>query len=320
MGIVTNGLIAYWNAQQGISGTTWNNIAPANESKFPLTLANTTVESDRVLFKGLTSSRAVTSENVAGVTSHTVEMFISADALYEFASGVPFYAITTMSNRGGFILNTTKDVNRLEYSDTSTASTFAITPNNSIVKGSIIQIFAIVDALDISVSLGVNGTILTRTTTTYSNLPKLVGLITLGVRKYNTSYFDPFKGYIYSTKIYNRVLTPQEITQNYNNGIAIGLANKPIANIISVNKSKISKMSGMDKSIITFNFDKDVQAYKVMVGGVDYNTGLLADSGGAKTANTNIVAEIDHTELSIEGLNRVTIYGQGMDGTWSTKD
>uniref|UniRef100_A0AB39C702 ConcanavalinA-like lectin/glucanase n=1 Tax=Bacillus phage KoopaTroopa TaxID=3234046 RepID=A0AB39C702_9CAUD len=320
MGIVTNGLIAYWNAQQGISGTTWSNIAPANESKFPLTLANTTVESDRVLFKGLTSSRAVTSENVAGVTSHTVEMFISADALYEFASGVPFYAITTMSNRGGFILNTTKDVNRLEYSDTSTASTFAITPNNSIVKGSIIQIFAIVDALDISVSLGVNGTILTRTTTTYSNLPKLVGLITLGVRKYNTSYFDPFKGYIYSTKIYNRVLTPQEITQNYNNGIAIGLANKPIANIISVNKSKISKMSGMDKSIITFNFDKDVQAYKVMVGGVDYNTGLLADSGGAKTANTNIVAEIDHTELSIEGLNRVTIYGQGMDGTWSTQN
>jgi len=319
MGIVTNGLIAYWNAQQGISGTTWNNIAPANEGKFALTLANTTVESDRVLFKGLTTSRALSSENVAGITSHTVEMFISADALYEFAGGVPFYAITTMSNRGGFILNTTKDINRLEYSDTS-GSTFAITPNNSIVKGSIVQIIAIVDALDLSVTLGVNGSILTRTTTTFSSLPKLVGLITLGVRKYNTSYFDPFKGYIYSTKIYNRVLTPEEITQNYNNGINVGLVSKPTANIISVSKPKISRISGQDRTYITFKFDKDVQAYKVMVGGVDYNTGLLADSGGAKTANTEIVAEIDYSELSIEGSNRITIYGQSTDGTWSTKD
>jgi len=320
MGVVTNGLIAYWNAQQGISGTTWSNIAPSNETKYALTLANTTIEADRVLFKGLTTSRALSSENITGVTSHTIEMFINADALYEFAYGVPFYAITTMSNRGGFILNTSKDVNRLEYSDTSTASTFAITPNNSIVKGSIIQIFAIVDALDLSVSLGVNGSILTRTTTTFSNLPKLVGLITLGVRKYNTSYFDPFKGYIYSTKIYNRVLTPEEITQNYNNGINIGLVNKPIANIISVSKPKISRISGQDRTYITFKFDKDVQAYKVMVGGSDYQTGFLADSGGAKSANTDIVAEIDYSELSIEGSNRVTIYGQGLDGTWSTKE
>ena len=317
MGVVTNGLIAYWNAKQGISGTTWSNIAPGNEAKYALTLANTTTEVDRVLFKGLTTSRALASENITGLTSHTIEMFINADALFENTAGTPFYAISTMSNRGGFNLNTTNGINKLEYTDASGAAIFATTPNNSIIKGSLIQIFVLVDALDVSASLGVNGSILTRTTTTFSNLPKLVGLVTLGVRKYNTSYFDPFKGYIYSAKIYNRVLTPEEITQNYNNGISVGLANKPIPNIISLSKPSISKISGMDKSIITFNFDKDIKAYKVMIGGVDYSTGFLADSGGAKTAGTNITGEIDWTELPGEGQARINIYGQGMDDIWS---
>lgn len=317
MGVVTNGLIAYWNAKQGISGTTWSNIAPGNETKYALTLANTTTEADRVLFKGLTTSRALASENISGVTSHTVEMFINADALFESTTGTPFYAISTMSNRGGFSLNTTSGINKLEYTDAPGAAIIATTPNSSITKGSLIQIFALVNQDDISISLGVNGSVLTRTTTSFSSLPKLVGLVTLGVRKYNTSYFDAFKGYIYSVKLYNRVLTTQEITQNYNNGIEIGLVSKPIPNIISLSKPKISKIAGMDKSIITFNFDKDVQAYKVMVGGVDYSTGFLADSGGAKTAGTNITGEIDWTELPGEGQARINVYGQSTDGIWS---
>ena len=70
---------------------------------------------------------------------------------------------------------------------------------------------------------------------------------------------------------------------------------------------------------MTFQFDKGVIAWKALVGGVDHNTGFLADSGNSVTASTNITAEIDHTELQQEGENVVNIYGQGADGSWTVK-
>jgi hypothetical protein len=116
---------------------------------------------------------------------------------------------------------------------------------------------------------------------------------------------------------------------------------EPIVTVVNVDKLKISANDGVNKSIVTFNFDIPVQAYTVNDLGVSYNTGTVADSKSfyvsdlqnqlvssveTKTVkeirqidgNVNIQAEIDHSELSQEGNNRINIYGQSLDGTWSS--
>jgi lysozyme len=119
---------------------------------------------------------------------------------------------------------------------------------------------------------------------------------------------------------------------------ASGIA--PKVTIVSVSKLKISDEPEFDRANITFKFDIDTKLFTVNVNGVDYDTGLVAHSGGGKSvsnlssmlvsdlatqtvqqisiivAGVEIVAEVDYSELS-NGDNRINIYGQATDGTWS---
>lgn len=83
----------------------------------------------------------------------------------------------------------------------------------------------------------------------------------------------------------------------------------PSVNIVSVDKYKISAVSGANLSHIVFTFDRDVTQWECRVGGTGQGTGFLADSGGAVTVGNQITATIDRTELSSEGQNKVNIYG-----------
>lgn len=92
----------------------------------------------------------------------------------------------------------------------------------------------------------------------------------------------------------------------------------PIVTITGISKNRISDEASMNLSTVTFTFDQDVQSYRVMVDGVSHDTGVLAhEFTGTVLANTEVTAEIDHTELSSEGFNRVNIYGQNLDGIWT---
>jgi hypothetical protein len=85
---------------------------------------------------------------------------------------------------------------------------------------------------------------------------------------------------------------------------------------ISMSKNKISRETSQDRTYIKFSFDKDVTEWCVRSNGTSYNTGLLADSGGAVTAGQEITAEIDYSELYQEGQNRINIYGN-VNGVWT---
>lgn len=91
----------------------------------------------------------------------------------------------------------------------------------------------------------------------------------------------------------------------------------PICTIVSLSKSKISDESGMNQSLLTFKFDQAVTEWRVRTIGVDPDTGILADSGGAVAANTEIIARIEWNELYQEGSNRINIYGRNADGQWT---
>jgi hypothetical protein len=79
----------------------------------------------------------------------------------------------------------------------------------------------------------------------------------------------------------------------------------------------LSDETNMDRATITFKFDQDVTEWRVRTVGTDPETGILADSGGAVSAGTEITAEVDWTELYGEGQNRVNIYGKNASGQWT---
>lgn len=91
----------------------------------------------------------------------------------------------------------------------------------------------------------------------------------------------------------------------------------PIVSILSVSNYTISDELGANQSIIIITFDKDVTQYVAMLNGVDHTTGTLIHSGGALTAGIQGQVIIDWNELTTEGQNRINIYGQGADGSWT---
>jgi hypothetical protein len=111
---------------------------------------------------------------------------------------------------------------------------------------------------------------------------------------------------------------------------------KPNVTIVRISRNKISDEQGIDRSNITFMFDMDVYEYTVRCTGTSPFTGILADLGtksvstqakmtvlemasqtvknvSSFSANTEITAIVDYTELYGEGGNRINIYGLSRD-------
>lgn len=320
MAVVTDKLTHYWHYQSKCSQMGWENIAPIATSGVPIgVMNNITFDNGVPSFNGTNSSVDITGFSLAnqlseftidciisrgagqtGQLTHMTQWYGTSERLTMYTSGA-FVAgresVGMYYERGGSGVLTSPETT-LGTNILHIVFTFTVTVKKMYVNGQLV-------ATDLRTTLPF-------TRTNYN--------LYLGCNYYNGKNTF-FNGKIYACRGYTKALTDVEILQNYNNALDIGLGSSaPIATVISSTRTKISKQTGAEKSLVTFKFDKDVQAYKVMVGGSDYQTGILADSGGAVTANTEIVAEIDHTELTIEGLNRVTIYGQGINGTWSTKD
>lgn len=111
-----------------------------------------------------------------------------------------------------------------------------------------------------------------------------------------------------------------DVAGNKSNGTSLTVVTDPIdialpqVEIINVSTYKIGRAEGANISLVRFIFDVDITAWTVNVMGVSYDSGYVADSGGAVTAGTEIVAEIDWTELYQEGENRINIYGKNANG------
>ncbi|UGO48014.1 concanavalin A-like lectin/glucanase [Bacillus phage vB_BanS_MrDarsey] len=318
MAIVTDGLKYYWHYQSKCSASGWENIAPSG-AVLTGVMNNITFANGIPTFNGTSSTADFTGFTLASPTSaFTIDCIIQrvAGDAGQLTHMTQWYGTTervTMSTNGAFQAG--RESLSMYYERGGGAS--LTSPETTLGTNVLHIVFTFTTAVK---KMYLNGQLVA--TDTRSTLPfsRTNYNLYLGCNYYNGKNTF-FKGNIYACRGYTKALTDAEILQNYNNALDIGMGSSaPIASVVSSSRTKISRQTGAEKTLVTFKFDKDVQAYKVMVGGSDYQTGLLADSGGAKTANTNIVAEIDHTELGTEGLHRITIYGQGTDGTWSTKD
>jgi hypothetical protein len=94
----------------------------------------------------------------------------------------------------------------------------------------------------------------------------------------------------------------------------------PIVNIINTDRLKISDEPGMDRMNVTFRFvNYPVENWTVNLNGTSFDTGIVIQSGLSSNGDQNITVEVDYTELSTEGLNRINIYGRSasFDKSWS---
>lgn len=319
MPIVTDGLIGYWHYQQGVIGSTWENIAPATKGQYNGIINGAVVQSNGMYFDGIDDYIYIDSLNPLS-DSITLDIIFSVDNnrgqmglvtgfkdgnnqfSAEIRSFIPKDSIFYNFTNGTYVNTTTNDV--YNY-NTIYKSSYTYNKTVGMYK-------TYID--------GVLKTTTNASTPGFNNDYK----ISIGSGYYNSPQLY-FSGKIISVKVYNKALTELEVTQNYNTGIEIGLdgggeppiQNPPVPTITHQSRSRLSRVTSIDRSIVKFTFDQDVAEWRVRTMGTDHETGILADSGGAVNSGTEISAEVDYAELYQEGQNRVNIYGKNASGDWT---
>lgn len=309
MAIVTSGLFAYYHFSS-FTGSVWNNIAPNAATGLSSTVVGATTQADGIYFDGVDDKVTVTGLD-STPTSFTIEMYYNP-TLASLSRSLHFYKdatngmqVTNYTSGGniGFDIKVNSSTTTL-YSGGHTANTWmhdVITYDSSVNK----------------VAAYLNGT-QKLVPTTPSLVPKLANTLYIGCLGGSSSFY---KGKIALVRVYNRALSSTEVSQNYSEGyMNAGLTSTtpPTVTIVSIDRIAISDEVGANKANVTFKFDKDITEYTVRVGGNSYSTGINAQSAvGDVVANTEIVAEVDYTEMLQLGENRVNIYGKGVDGQWT---
>ena len=134
--------------------------------------------------------------------------------------------------------------------------------------------------------------------------------ISLPLYEHNTLFAVIFNDYRESSLLQILNMSLSSIVEDDSNSY-------PIVTKLEASKLKISDEAGMNQSIITVRFDKDVTEYVARLNGSDYSTGTLVHQGLGVLANTDATVIIDWNELTREGENRINIYGKGIDGSWT---
>jgi len=112
--------------------------------------------------------------------------------------------------------------------------------------------------------------------------------------------------------------------------------------ILSVNRYRLSYMSGFDSALVTFESDSDLTAWRIMKDGSSYDTGTLLEeltkdwsnlsdetwnAQSTKSwnellkldAGTDVTAQIDASELDL-GSNIINVYARDTSGNWSLRE
>lgn len=309
--IVTDGLVGYWNSKQGVNGSVWENIAPPTVGTLNGTIVGATLNDNGLYFDGIDD--VITFNESLGLTNiYSIEAWIKPDA-------VP-------SNLGSIVLSESATTGRFSYTKSASKFTFYtranISSNNAYPPDNLIHVAIVYNKDKFNLKMYVNGVLDSDSTDTraHSTDPYNLNDWRIGGRVSSSTY--NFKGYIACVRFYNKLLSNEEIAQNYSVNTEVGLTVTtpnayPVVSYLSTSKTKISDEVGINQSIITVQFDKDVTEYVAILNGTDYSTGVIVHQGGAVSANTDAQVIIDWNELSSEGTNRINIYGKGLDGQWT---
>lgn len=219
-GIVTNGLVGYWNSKRGVNGNTWENIAPATAGQYNAVINGTTVTADGMVFDATTDHVQIpipTELKVA--TNATFEMRLFSDA--GFNEG---YA--DIVNQEGrellwigrylFVLSGIFDANK--FADHHTVNV------SNTVRVSYLTITA--DVTNNRITAYVHDPV--RNDTDTGSYATSVGTMADGNFIWLSRTQTPFSGIIDGIRMYNRVLTQEEIIQNRTVGAELGIPDTPI--------------------------------------------------------------------------------------------
>lgn len=306
MPIITDGLLNYFNFNQGVTETVWENIAPSTIGSYNGTITGGVLQSNGVYFSG-TASKTVKFPYAPALDEKNISFtlnfgFIPLETnLSHFLMGASYASIAV--NRIGlelFRVSNNAIVNHI------------MNFGQNLVIGTEYDLCITYDVNTLSLKGYLNGVLFSTITTVeamYIGYWNTNNFFTMGNNNYIVT--------IQHVKYYIKALSQEEVTTNYLNGTNIGLGSSnafPIVSIINTSKTTISGEAEMNQSIITIQFSTDVTQYVARVNGVDQNTGMLIHSGGAVSANTDAQIIVDWNELLSEGLNRINIYGQNADG------
>lgn len=94
---------------------------------------------------------------------------------------------------------------------------------------------------------------------------------------------------------------------------------KPIVNVISATRIKLSNQPNMNDSTIVFKFgfSQDIQEWRAVLLGSSYDTGTIIDSGGFVEKGSEVTTQVNYSQLYGEGDNRINFYGKNLKGEWT---
>jgi hypothetical protein len=307
MGVITDGLIGYWNAQKDCTPTLWKNIAPATVGTLDAIPqgGNLVIEGDGVVN---IAPRYLTVPGINLSTGQsTMEIVFSlrrpedATKMTMIMFGVGFEMLALAKT--GTQLNALGAITRPVQLNVDTVL-------DGKTQLAIVNTGGAGDVYMNGVKIGTMPGLGNYTKNNYN--------LYLGASFLSGTAGQQFDGKIHVARMYNKALTPAQILENYNSSSDIGLTNPaPLVTITNITRTTVSKKLGVDKATVTFKFDKDVQKYEFRAGGMGQGLGVLLGAGTSKTANQVITADLYYSDQLLEGINKINIYGQDMAGNWT---
>lgn len=222
-GIVKNGLTAYWNYKQGVSGGKWNNIAPSTLGKHNMDITGAINRADGMYFDGVDDVAKTTGFTYTIPKDFTIEV-ISTYISWKSAFKSVFF-LSGLDDYGDFLplivwLDYTQLMPGLPEGfpfggiDIKTGYPFIVP--YTMVPNKPLHIQATISYSTGKANLFINNELLaTSPTQDFSGTP--VNLATGQVETLGAETVTK------SMRLYNRILTDEELLQNYQNGENVGL-------------------------------------------------------------------------------------------------
>jgi hypothetical protein len=302
MGIITNGLLGYWHYAQGVSGSTWQNIAPSTAGSYNGTLTNgVTLQVDGMYFDGVDDKVVIPSPSLdfdanAFTTNsgYTIEF-----AIKRVSNGTDDGIIFASDNSHAGIRIDTNGKIVIKTTNSSTMATTATVSENVEHIIQIVYSYANDNRIsDIYVDgVKVASNLFSSNINWDNSLNMTFGSAWNSVR---------YKGNIKFIRFYTRNLTSAEVTQNYNNGTAIGLVsgNAYTANLSDTftlsetfNKLYTPGASGTaytkslsDSFALSETFTKVTSRYKTVAESITLSETVTKRYSGFKTINDAITS------------------------------
>jgi hypothetical protein len=323
LGIVTNGLVAYFHYKEGVTSSNWNNIAPNTLGSYNGTRYGTTLTATGMKFDGVDDLVLVPALSSHNTGIYELELFVSIpSSAVDSENALKCFASTNMG--ASFELLALG----FSYAPNSVRGTFGGWDHNIIVDKVYklnLRFFTSTDTEYLYVDDVQRGG--------FTKPNAFYGLTNIGA-KHSGIGGDPdgssgfLNGTVKSVKIYNRHLTNAERAQNTTVGYDnVGLVeepvtvNPPVVTITSTTfptyDNTISDEPGSDYMTVKFKFDQDVTEWRVRALGTSHDNGTLIASGTSVTGGTVVTVNVPWDKLYQEGSNKVNIYGKNSGGTWT---